>query len=700
MYISARERSILTLIVKQNDGIPLSDIAKSLEVSTRTIQRDLKGIEDILAEFNLSLKKGINGFGVVGNLDDRVNLMSFLGTLDHEEYTPEERQVVLLSHLLHVREPVKLFALANELNVTVATVSNDLIKVEKWLSQFQLTLIKKRGYGVEVVGDEVIIRRALSKLISENLNEDYFYQILSGVEEEQTAISRVVLKRLMHYVDLDTVKKVKETIDKWRITVAEEMVDSSYVGLIVHVTLAIERLKQGERIELRGEYLHSLQTYKEFDLAKSLAGELEKVMGIQILDEEVGYISMHLRAVKWMNQKEEVLEGSDLQLAVTVKKFIDEVGKELNLFLEDDALYQGLVAHLKPAMYRMSQRMKIHNPLLEKIKDDYAELFHAVKMVAKRIFHSLDIPDEEIGFLVMHFGSVLEIRRKKAELKALVICSSGIGSSKLLASRLNKEFPEITMLKNASLFELGQLQLHDYDLVISTVPLQGIGHYFHVKPFLSKDEVQTIRNYLDNVLTEKAVVWKENVLQPKKGTLQSYNQHFFKVVGDINEDIQIVLQQFELKELKPDLLENNLAALCKSYQHKKIIQSSEDVLEALLEREKLGGLAIPGTSLALFHTRHQQINQPFFSIYQLQEPLLRRGMDNQSILVERILVLLAPETFTEHRLALLSYISALIIESEQSTHLFEQEKELEIKQFLANRFKEFLQETLQKEWTK
>ncbi|KMK78042.1 BglG family transcription antiterminator [Alkalihalobacillus pseudalcaliphilus] len=698
MYMSARERSILMLLVREEKSISIAMMAKELEVSTRTIQRDLKGIEDILSEFHLLLKKDGKGLAIEGTLEERMNLMSYLGSLEHEEYTPEERQIVLLSHLLHVREPIKLYALANELNVTVATISNDLSKVENWLKSFQLRLIKKRGYGVEVQGEEVVIRRALSKLISENLNEDYFYQLLSGDDKVQSPISKVVLKRLMHYVDIETIKNVKMTIDQWRLELTDGMADSSYVALVVHVTLALERIKEGERIELKGEYLSSLQVEKEYRLAQKLAFYLEEQLQIEIPEEEIGYITMHLRGVKWMGQKEEVLEGSDLQLAVKVKQLIQAVAKSLQVSLQEEALYQGLLSHMKPAIYRIRNKMKIHNPLLDRIKDDYDELFRVVKKATDEVFQGWAIPDEEIGFLVMHFGSVIELRTNKSELSALVICSSGIGSSKLLASRLNKEFPEITLMDNASMFDLDENMVKSYDLVISTVPLQGFEGYIYVRPYLAKDEVRQIRDHL-NALVQRNKTGRESYrnLHHVKG--KTIDRLFFQVIGEVNGDIQTILAELEFKVLPAHTLEDNLLALCSDYEQRGVVESAHDVLEALIQREKLGGLAIPETSLALFHTRHPKIIKPLFSIYELKDPLYRRGMDNQSMLVKRIFILLAPEQMNDSQLALMSFISAQIIESEHSIKLYEKGQETEIKNYLANQFKNYLQDIINKEWT-
>ncbi len=55
--------------------------------------------------------------------------------------------------------------------MTAATVSHDLDKAEEWLSFFDLQLIRRRGYGVEVVGTEKSRRRAMSSLMVETLEK-------------------------------------------------------------------------------------------------------------------------------------------------------------------------------------------------------------------------------------------------------------------------------------------------------------------------------------------------------------------------------------------------------------------------------------------------------------------------------------------------------------------------------------------------
>lgn len=60
MYITSREKAIIELIVKTSGNHTAASIAAYLNVSGRTIQRDLKAVEKILDSFALHLVRNIN----------------------------------------------------------------------------------------------------------------------------------------------------------------------------------------------------------------------------------------------------------------------------------------------------------------------------------------------------------------------------------------------------------------------------------------------------------------------------------------------------------------------------------------------------------------------------------------------------------------------------------------------------------------
>ncbi|TES47028.1 BglG family transcription antiterminator [Halalkalibacterium halodurans] len=699
MYISARERNILHQLLQHKDGLTIPKLAQLLDVSTRTIQRDLKGIEDILAEYGLKLNKSSAGLVISGGPSEQEKLLGFLQTLELNEFTPEERQMLLLAILLQHREPLKLFTLADELNVTVATISNDLTRAEAWLNGFRLELVRKRGYGVQIIGRESDIRRAISQLLAEHLTESKMYRMLSEPLDdwEQTdAIS----ERLLHLINLELVRNIQEVLADFRKQMVEPMADRAYIGLIVHLTLAIERIRQGEKIEIDPSYLSKLKMDKEFELAADLARRLEQKLGMNIPEAEVGYMTMHIRGAKAHVETESLLEESNFQLGVRVKALIHEVEKSLHVQFQDPSLFQGLVAHLKPALYRIREKMKIYNPLLEKIKQDYEELFHVVQVKGNKVFEPITIPEEEAGFLVMHFGSALERLKRKRTLKVLVVCSSGIGSSKFLASRIEKEFPEITSIEQASFFELGEKNLHDYDLFLSTIPLHTDVKHFVVQPFLPPHEVKQIRAYLDEKLREPSAVTEtgQASLQVAEGGSNVLAIERFAHFAKLNQDIYQVLSHFQLIQVERGIsIEEEIERICRSLEQKGILTNGGGVAQALIERERAGGVAIPNTSLALFHTRSRDVTIPYFAMYEWGTPSLRKGMDNSLILVERVVLMLAPQDLEEVRLEYLSYLSTLIIESEETMRLFERASEQAVFARIYESSQAFVQEKINKD---
>ena len=67
----------------------------------------------------------------------------------------------------------------------------------------------------------------------------------------------------------------------------------------------------------------------------------------------------------------------------------------------------------------------------------------------------------------------------------------------MLASRLEKAFPQIRLIQNTSLFDLEDFDPDGFDLVVSTIPLPiPSGSYVQVHPLLSEDEVESIRDHL------------------------------------------------------------------------------------------------------------------------------------------------------------------------------------------------------------
>ncbi|WP_374717383.1 BglG family transcription antiterminator [Neobacillus sp.] len=701
MYISARERQILDILLTANHEVTVKDLAEQIGVSGRTVHRDLKNVEDILKEYGLILKKksGV-GIQITGDKAKIRELELFLFNLSHTEYTPEERQTIIFCELLESNGPVKLLGLANDLNVTIATVSADLTKLEDRLHSFGLKLIRRRGYGVEIEGDESSKRSAMSHLISAYVDES---EILSfareHIQKRSTQHINTISERLLGIVEKNKLIIVEKIVDSIIQELPYSMADSAYIGLVVHLALAIERLQKGEGIEINKEYLEYQQSTKEYKFAQKIARQLGQVFDINIPEAEVAYITMHLKGAKLRYDNENFIEDSSLQVAIKTKSLIEMVGKLTGTDLSDNRpLFEGLVVHLKPAIYRMKQKMGISNPLLDKIKQDYKDLFLIVKQAADEVFKDLNVPDEEIGYLVMHFGAALMSAKDFSNLKTLIICSSGIGTSKLLATRLQREFPEIKDIQNVSVMEFKKMNPKDYQLILSTIPIPGYdSDYIVVSPFLNKDEIDKIRFFINEHKimngSEKNLSFARKHPTERKSTDQLIVE--MKSIKDYADTIATILEGFEVihaadSETVTDIIQQT----CSRLMEKQWIQNANEVAEAIFEREKLGGLGIPETSMALYHARSVHVIKPTFVINYTDSPIKVIGMDQKDMEINVLLLMLSPVHTSEKSLEVLSYLSSLLIESQETMDTFQSHDYSRISALLAAKFEQFFNDKI------
>ncbi|WP_111645746.1 BglG family transcription antiterminator [Paranoxybacillus vitaminiphilus] len=692
MYISARERKILDILLSHDKGIPVRELAEQLNVSNRTVHRDLKGVERILQDYHLQLvKKSGVGIQIVGDDHNKKELQLHLFHLSHTEYTPEERQTIVLITLLEAVEPVKLLSLANDLNVTVATISHDLDKISENIERYGLSLIRKRGYGVEIAGSESAKRRMMSELLFNHFGEYEFLSLMKeSIQKRSAETLNIVTEKLLGLIDKKNLLIIERQIENIKDELPFTIADSSYVALVVHLALAVERIIQGESINFDPQYLETIRVTKEYKTAEKIARSLENVFDITIPNEEIGYITMHLMGAKLRDRQDYMLEEASFEVGIKAQELIRFVSHELNVDLTDDyPLFQDLVVHLKPAIYRIQHNMGIANPLLSKIVQDYPELFSTLEKGVEEVFPDLTVPREEIGYLVLHFASAL-LRERKG-LHALVICSSGLGTAKILATRLKKEIPDIVHIQHTSVFELKEADMEQYDLIVSTVPLHNFtGHYFVVSPILQEREITTIKKFLEN---QKVKAPKEPDHPLMEGAVKVAEK--LKSVQKVSETIVNILNGFVLQKLDGDSVEEALSEACHRLYQRGVISDKEQVLTQLLNREKIGGLGIPETPFALYHTRSPAIILPSFTIYTLTKWQTVTGMHEKQMKVNKILLLLAPESAAQEMLSVLSHISSLIIKDEESIALFASEDDEKIYSFLSHHLEKFFYEYIE-----
>ncbi|PYZ91923.1 hypothetical protein CR194_17120 [Salipaludibacillus keqinensis] len=706
MYVSARDRFILDNLIQHPEGVTIREIAHSLQVSERTIHRDLASFDSLLHPYELTLeKKTGKGIFLKGAKEQIQQFSQDLQEARHFDFMPEQRHVIIICKLLETFQPMKLQSLASDLNVTVATISSDLDKVDEWLTKYELTLEKRRGLGIQVIGNETNKRRAISGLLTEHFAEGEILQyIRRQLPNRDSDINESIAGQLLGFINVEKLKEVQEAVAKISRSLDYHIADSAYIALVVHLTLALERILKGENISINTELAKRLKDKKEFALAEKLAQELENTFSLAIPEAEICYITMHLRGAKLRQDHQVLFTEENMDTAMLAKRLIRAVSEHVHIDLQrDDSLYQGLIAHLDPALYRLKQGMHIHNPLQDKILENYQELFSTVKQAFHSVITDIDIPDEEVGFLVLHFGSAIERESNRRTHKAVVICSSGIGSSKMISSRLQNEFPNIIDVKNSSLFDLDDVDPDELDLVISTIPL--VDHaidYVQVNPFLTKEDVRKIQDYIDRrehhaALLKASTTSRAKSKNPSVQSMVRAKNIFINMQQSLTSTVHL-LRHFKVYRPFPNLtLWESLTHVCTDLKNKSLITDVNEVLQHLKARAELSGLGIPGTQMALFHARSESVNQPIFIIMELSQIERVNAMDGNEIDMNRVLVMLGPAEMAEEETKILSAISSMMIEDDDSIALFAKGNEEEVSNFISEQLIIYYQNYLKKE---
>ena len=112
MELTARMRAILSALLAADGYVPAERIASALDVSARTITREMHGLEMALMPYGITLLRRTGaGFMLTGDKADLTRLRTQISKVNvRGELTPDQRRSILVTRLLMADEPLKLFA--------------------------------------------------------------------------------------------------------------------------------------------------------------------------------------------------------------------------------------------------------------------------------------------------------------------------------------------------------------------------------------------------------------------------------------------------------------------------------------------------------------------------------------------------------------------------------------------------------------
>jgi mannitol operon transcriptional antiterminator len=366
---------------------------------------------------------------------------------------------------------------------------------------------------------------------------------------------------------------------------------------------------------------------------------------------------------------------------------IEKAEIELGIYLEDDEeLLIGLVRHLEPTINRIKLNLDIRNPLLDEIKEKYKNLFQVSKKCAAILAaeEDIDVPESEAAYIAMHLGSAVERKRKPVQkFRAAVACTSGIGASRLLASRITKEFEniEITSLISTLDFENQNLKELNLDLIISTVAIpESEIPVIIVNPLLNEKHQREINDFLLNHQAKKQHNNKKITLKEKLEMINKYNQGILEVLNNFQ-----LKNNYKFKNVD-NLIEDAARLLTDSPKLKQIIKKD------LTLREEKGSTVLKHNQIMLLHCQSKAVKELYFAVIRPVKSFKIMTEDNQETLIEIIVLMAAPIKGSTQGREVLSEISHLLIENQNFINAVKKGNSEEIYFGLSEHFDYFLQQ--------
>ena len=613
MEFTPRIQQILRIMLDSKGPVNKQEIADDIGVSKRTVQREFEYLELCIKRYGLKLTnhKGI-GVEIQGSPENIEKLREDLGDQQYPDAADREgRRRRLLFELLRDRTPHKLFYYSQLLGVSEATAGSDMDALCPWLEESRLGIVKRPGYGVILEGDERDYREAMRRFIEETAGQSDAYSSgdITG-EIFAEALLDAADSGIYSLLEGDTVRRVDKVLRGLNEPKILQLADSAYAGLVIHISIVIERLQQGAALKSVPPEMGDLEFWDDYDLAVRILEAMEKEFEILIPRGELSYVLLHIRGAKMAYTGEEQEFPSDLgddRLLPMIDRMIDVYNKDIaNELKEDEEFLRGLLVHLRPVLVRLSTGLRIHNPILEDIKEEYAEIFEACRRAAHVITEETgyEVNEEEVGFLAMHFGAAQErVKENKQYTRKVnigIVCASGFGVARLMMTRLKDKLGDKAILKAYGKGEINKYVITGTDFFVSTMNLDQLPvDYLQVSPLIPPKDL----NKIEYKLEDYSHIRRDTTETPFNRRL---DEAYFLI-----REIKSIIRRYKRMETSETIRFRELLQFM-TMQVTDSLHAAAALRDGIEARERLNSQIFPELGIALLHCRSGAVREPVF----------------------------------------------------------------------------------------
>lgn len=460
--LNYRETEILNNLIK-GEKYNFKLISEKYGVSDRAARYYINNIDSILQLLDYKITKKVKNSIYLDTNQDFKSLFEILEKI--HKLSIEDRIDILKLILFFDEKGLNITKICKELEISRTTIKKDLKLISEEFKIQEIELIYKNVDGYHINGNfqKILIKKIeLLEKLFDSLNDQNF--------------SKVVKTKVFHYFFKYIKQKNIENAKKFIVEIEKVMFlninEESYNKIFSYVLLLLNFEKDCENKKdfTAKKFLIHTEEYKKIEkiLQKILnKNEIKSEMLIEITDLIMG---ININSLKnnsfedWINEE------------LIIKKMISKVSKIVKTDLtRDEILYNGLLYHIKPAMYRIKNNIQITNSVFQELileKDPILEVVNRAIEEIESLF-GVKFPEDEIALMGFHIKASIERNTSEKTKKVILICGLGYGSSKVLEQSLKENYDlDIVDILPYYLIKTSMPNYKNIDLILSTIDLE------------------------------------------------------------------------------------------------------------------------------------------------------------------------------------------------------------------------------------
>lgn len=465
------------LIIKdlETSAIPITakQLSSKYNTSLRTIRNDIKEIALYMRENNVEFFR-IPGQGMQIVTDKKIseNFNQILINSNYPYLEPRQRSVLLMMQFLFLDNPLSTIDLCESFQVSKGTMFSAIKNTNDSIKDYNLEIVRYQNKGYKLSGKLKGMVKYLENLLSKE-GEQFIYETLIHSENG--------------YISSQDIDKIKELLK----FISNDL--SLYISH--HYFLSV--------------VLYCLVCKAKNNMRSFIDNNIDDDQTIKLLRYVENSFNVHFNKEAYMMFRYSLSYATDYsdnthisdideRLSEAIDAMIDYVNSSGMYQSDDENLRIDLLVHLKSSINAISSGLPRDNPLLDDIRKTYPNEFNLIKSACQRFYqvYPIDFSEDEIGFITLYFLKSFDKSEKIHDTNVMVVCNTGRSASRLLATRLMNNIPDIHIVSMNSIYNIANdpAALDNVDFVISTIPLDNIKKpHIVISPLLQRNEINKVK---------------------------------------------------------------------------------------------------------------------------------------------------------------------------------------------------------------